>query len=307
MNVFIYSVKKCAVSVGCGSYAVCDKNLGLVNIKKSDCIDIFCGAEAEPSRYCHDKSFCKNIAITGLYGDILIYPIFKPLRNRPYKVIMERSVVVEGVEHIITVYTCGSVLLKCTAYGASVTVEAPFVPEKTDVMPIGGSLFLVDLVAKKHFIVIFSAASLKTEFSCICDGYTVNDVLSVTKVHRGINVAEETTTYVYDGKVKPIETSFVTKCPYKALPDEVIPLAFLEEVRLCADYSHFLSDDLAKNKDMIKSFLGRFIFALPPFFKEFGETYAIVGDTVKYLKFDIKNGKINDICCEAFPFSKKSG
>lgn len=299
---FVYSFKKCLLSNGCKSLTA-DRNLIRISVDKEETLTFFMGKNFENCRYTFDREFCKNVQITDLYGDILCYPILKPKRDYCYKEIKTKSVVIDNIEYFITVYTDGGIKLSLRGFNEEKTVELPFIPEEINVYPVGGSLFLADLKAKLHFVIIFSVPNLNIEFSELCDEFSINGVLSVTKLHCGIGRHAETKQYNYDGKVNLRNTSYQSSYPYGVMPKEIIPLAFLEEVRLGVDYRHFLSENLVENYAAITEFFGKIEFCIPPFYSEFPDTFAVVGGgKVKYAKFTMENRKISEILLENYPF-----
>lgn len=259
------------------------------------------GKNFENSLYHKDASLCENIAITDLYDAFLCYPVLKPRLNYPYKEIFKNSYAFDNMEYLISVYTDGGIKLSVKGFNEELTVPLPFIPKNLSVAPVGGNLFLIDVVKDLHFIVIVSMPYMKEEFSSLCNSYDVNGKLSVTKIRRTLFTFEETRFYNYDGKVNFINSSNRTFYQYN-IPDELIPYAFLEEVRLSVDYRHFLSDGLVNDYTLIKDFLGEYDFVLPPFLKEFPTLYVTVGKTAKYVKTTVCNGKITDIALEDFPF-----
>ncbi len=301
MNMFVYSFKNCLLKSGFNSVKV-GRNLQRISVSKEETLTFFMGKNFENCYYSCDREFCKNIKITDLYGDILCYPILKPKRDFCYKEIKHKSVVIDNIEYFITVYTDGGIKLCCRGFNEEKTVELPFIPEEINVYPVGGSLFLADLKAKLHFVIIFSVPNLSIEFSDLCDEFTINGVLSVTKLHNGIGRHAETRQYNYDGKVNLRNVSFQSSYPYGVMPKEIIPLAFLEEVRLGVDYRHFLGENLMDNYTAITEFFGKMEFCIPPFYREFSDTFAVVGEKVKYAKFTLENRKITDILLESYPF-----
>lgn len=299
---FVYSLKNCLLCSGNKSVTV-SRNLLRLTVDKEETLTFFMGKDFETCMYSHKREFCQYVEITDLYGDILCYPVPKPKRNLRYNKIAEKTVVIDNIEYFITVYSDGAIFLNCRGFNEEVRLEVPFAPTDIEVYPVGGSLFLADLKGKMHFVVIFSVPSLKVEFTDLCDEFTIGEILSVTKIHNGIGRHAETRQYNYDGKVNLRNISFQSRYPYGVMPKEIIPLAFLEEVRLGVDYRHFLGDNLVNDYTAVKEFFGKIDFCLPPFYKEFKDTFSVIGSgKVKYVKFALENRKITDISLESYPF-----
>lgn len=300
MNVFLYSPKKCLISLGKDTF-VAGKNLIKIIDLKSEAITFDFNCSFETARYHCDRDFCKNVAITDLYGDLLCYPVLKPYQNFPYKNILSKNIVIENIQFLLSVFTDGTVKLKICGLNETLTLNIPFIPTDLDAYSVGGNLFLIDLKSVLHYIIIVRYTDLSVEFADICDEFDIKSQLSVTKIRHGISTHREVKRYAYDGKVKLIDTNFQSTYDYNIIPEAVIPLVFLEEVGLRADFKRFLTDELSKNADLLIEFFGKIKFTLPPFYNELPETYAVVSENgVKYAKFTIENGKIADIVLEDY-------
>lgn len=300
MNMFLYSSKKCLLSSKNETFPL-GKNLVKTDVSKNQSLTFDFNGRFETARYHFDRDFCKNVAITDLYGDLLCYPVLKPYQNFPYKNILSKNIVIENVQFFLSVFTDGAVKLKIRALNETLTINLPFIPTDLEAYPVGGNLFLVDLKANLHYIIILSYANLCVEFSDICDEFTIDTKLTLTKTHSGIQTHREIISYAYDGKVKLVDKTFQTFCSYEKIPEPVIPLAFLEEVCLGADFTSFLTPELSKNAELLTEFFGKINFSLPPFYKELPQTYAIVSDNgVKYAKFTTENGKIADVSLDDY-------
>lgn len=301
MNLYLYSPIRCLANINNQTFEI-NANPLLCNLLKPQLINFDLGSAFETATYyCHDN-FCKNVAITDLYDGIFVCVKPKPRFNLPYKVLFEKSIVCQNTEFLLTAYTDSCVKLKCRGYNQETILQIPFVPKNIDAYPVGDNLFLVVLKSNLNCIILFSAPLLKVEFFDVCNEFSINKELIVKKVHNNIGTHTEVTRYVYKNKIEKLDRSISTVYPYKNIPEQILPLAFLEEVRLCADYSRFLSAELSNDATMIKDFLGDFTIVLPPFLNGFDKTFAIINQKAKYLKFVVEDGKIKDIHCEDFPF-----
>lgn len=300
MNMFLYSSKKCLLSSKNENFPL-GKNLVKTDISKNQTLTFDFNGRFETARYHSDRDFCKNVAITDLYGDLLCYPVLKPYQNFSYKNILSKSVVIENIQFFLSVFTDGAIKLTIRGLNETLTVNIPFIPNDLEAYPVGGTLFLVDLKSNLHYIIIVSCANLCVEFSDICDEFTIDTKLTLTKTHSGIQTHREIKSYAYDGKVKLVGRTFQTFYSYEKIPEPIIPLAFLEEVGLGTDFTNFLTPELSKNAELLTEFFGKINFALPPFYKELPQTYAIVSDNgVKYAKFTTENGKIADVSLDDY-------
>ena len=81
----------------------------------------------------------------------------------------------------------------------------------------------------------------------------------------------------------------------------VLPYAFLEELLLSCEIDDFLSENMLKNKDKIKDYLGCYIGVMPPpSFRDINEVGLIFSKSnnfysVEYLTFEFENNKISNI------------
>lgn len=298
MKVFLYSPIRAQVTANNASFII-GKNLVLKDLSKDEVSSINLGGNFLPAKFSFDKDFNENIAITDLYGDFLVYPLLKPRLNFPYETMLNKSVVIENAEYIFTVYKDFGIKLKCRNSYEEVIINLPFVPDSVNVLNAGGNLILVELKGKLTYIAVLSYPSLKLEFCDLADEYSLSGELSLTKIHRGISLHKITYTYGYDGKVFLKHKSYQTFDNYHTLPSPLIPLAFLEEVRLGVDYRRFLGDNLLAEQELLKEFFGNFSFVLPPFYQDLKDTYALVYENhTKYAKFTVSENKIADISLE---------
>ncbi len=297
---FVYSRQKCLLYKGGAEYLI-NKNLAKISTNKNERLSfVFC-ENYEASTYSFYDGFCKNVAITDLYGDILCYTLPKPKWNYPYKKLFTKSISANYIEHVITAFLDTTIKLNVKGYNEDVTVNLPFIPTEMKVFNVGANLILVDLTANLHYLVIIETTGLKIKFTDLCNEYDINNTLTVINYINGINKYKRTRIYNYDGEVKLDSDTTQSIYTRTYLPNEIIPLAFLEEVKLNADYNGYLCGETLKNKDLIKDFIGEFEFCLPPFYKNLDTTYAIVSrGGVKYAKFNFSQNKIADISLEDY-------
>lgn len=300
MNIFVYSTQKCLLTLKNVSQTL-NKNLARISIEKCDQVTFDLNGNFEKSRYFIDRDFCKNVTITDLYGDLLCYPTFVPVWNCPYKKLYEESLVYANYEYLISVVSDLGVKLNVKGYGNEVTVNLPFLPKTVQIKQAGRDLMLIDAVSGLHNIILISLPDLQVKFSDLCNEYEITDTLTIKNKIKGVFGYLKTRVYGYDGKVNLIKQNFERIGNLNDLPIELIPYAFLEEVRLGVDYQRFLSDYLLDSDKLIKEFFGQIKFILPPFYKELPDTYAVVSDNgVKYAKFTVLDGKIADISLENY-------
>lgn len=259
------------------------------------------GLKYEPSIVYFDDKFYKNIAIIDLYKGFLVLPKLVKTYNLPYKIIDKQSIVCAQIECFVTCYQQGGAYLKIDGYNQSTTLELPFVPNKIELYNLGSNVFIIKAINKLCFFAIINGYDTSVLLSDLCDGVSTDNQLVTTKIYKGIAKHVKTTVYGFDGGFYVDNESF--KSEYKTSPlDAVLPLAFLEEVRLCVDYRHFLCDELLKDSNLIGEFLGKFNLFLPPLLKEHSDNFLLINDTCRFVKIKAQNGKITDVCLEDFPF-----
>lgn len=297
---FVYSRQKCLLCQG-GAENLLNKNLARISTNKNERLIFVFSNNYESSSYSFYEDFCKNVAITDLYGDIFCYTLPKPKWDYPYKKLFSKSISTNYIEHVITVELDTTIKLRVKGYNEDVTVNLPFIPTEIQVFNVGTNLILVDLTANLHYLVIIETMGLKVIFADMCNEYDINNTLTLISYINGINKHKRTRIYNYDGDVKLDNETTKSTCLRTYLPNEIIPLAFLEEIKLNADYSGYLCGEALQNKDLIKDFIGEFEFCLPPFYKNLDTTYAIVSRSgVRYAKFTISQNKIADISLEDY-------
>lgn len=300
MNIFVYSTQKCLLTAGSISRTL-NKNLAKLSIGKNDAVTFDLNGNFEKSRYFFDRDFCKNVTITDLYGDLLCYPTFIPTWNYPYKKLYYESFVYDNSEYLVSVESCLGVKLNVKGYNGETTVNLPFLPKTVQVKQAGRDLMLIDAFLGLHDVILISLPDLQIKFNELCNDYEVTDTLTVKNKIKSVFDYLKTRVYGYDGKVNLLKQNFERVGNLNDLPCELIPYAFLEEVRLGVDYRRFLSDDLLGSDGLLKDFFGQINFIIPPFYKELPDTYAVVSDSgVKYAKFTVLDGKIADISLENY-------
>lgn len=300
MNIFVYSTQKCLLTAGSISRTL-NKNLAKLSIGKNDAVTFDLNGNFEKSRYFFDRDFCKNVTITDLYGDLLCYPTFIPTWNYPYKKLYYESFVYDNSEYLVSVESCLGVKLNVKGYNGETTVNLPFLPKTVQVKQAGRDLMLIDAFLGLHDVILISLPDLQIKFNELCNDYEVTDTLTVKNKIKSVFDYLKTRVYGYDGKVNLLKQNFERVGNLNDLPCELIPYAFLEEVRLGVDYRRFLSDDLLGSDGLLKDFFGQINFIIPPFYKELPDTYAVVSNSgVKYAKFTVLDGKIADISLENY-------
>lgn len=168
----------------------------------------------------------------------------------------------------------------------------------------------------KQFIAVIFERNIKHAFIYhICDNITKVFEREVDQIsfHNGFNTIEnlldiakhkiQTEWLFKNGNFESKNLSVTHSANFapELLPKEIAPYAFLEEVIVGGDYTVYLSDNMKRNADKLKGFLGEFIgITPPPTFKD-QTTVGLIYKrrenlcNVKYLHFTFVNGKIDNV------------
>ena len=301
MNVYFYSPVKAAVTSNQFKPCIIDQNVMAFDFKPNFYAQLDFGDCFLPSSVYFNPNFSKNMSIIDLYAGFLVFPKLVKAYNLPYKILDRRSIVCSQIEIFVTVYQKGGVYLRLDGFSQSNVLELPFIPKTLELANLGGNLFIIKATNKLCFFAIVSALDLSILLSDLCDNVLHDNKLTTIKIYKGISTHVKTTNYGFDGKFFVTDTSFNSSCDTPLL-DAVLPLAFLEEVRLGVDYRHYLSDTLKNDSHLLREFLGNFSFALPPILKGHRDNFLIVSDSVKFVKIQVENGLVLDLSAEPFPF-----
>jgi hypothetical protein len=114
-----------------------------------------------------------------------------------------------------------------------------------------------------------------------------------------------TTEYDYlGGELKAVNKTVCTKPDFSIdnLPQEILPFAFIEEFLVGGKVDNFLSDNVLKNKDKLKGYLGNYIGVcpIPPFADGVGLIYKKNKNAydIKRLSVTLLDRKITNLVLE---------
>ncbi len=132
-------------------------------------------------------------------------------------------------------------------------------------------------------------------------GFNVNDGFETIKKYKDIAKHTVTSSWQYEnGKLTAtkVTVSVSENFDLIALPEKILPYAFLEEFFVGGDVSAYLDANILNNKDKLKGFFGDFVGIMPPpLFRnqdEIGLVYKKTQNTfqVNYFIFTVTDGKI---------------
>ena len=303
MNVFIYSPKKAPLLINGAFSGAVGPNVRRLQLSLGDHVEVDLGDGFFKPRCAPFDNFSENMSIIDLYEGFLLLPTFKKQLNVAYSRLFFKSIVCAGTEYLFTVTTDGEYKLSCQGYGVQATFPLPFCPKDFDAAPLGGSLILVKLKDKLTYVLILSATDLSLIFEDVCDNFVLDGKLLTEKTHRLIGLHTEKSYYTYkEGKVLLDGRFFDTVYPFKSIPKQLLPLCFLEKVRLSADYRDFLSEELKPDHKLVADFLGKFSLVIPPFLKDFADNYLLIGEKPQFVKIGTKGSVVCEVSKEAHPF-----
>ena len=252
-----------------------------------------------------DKEFLscppKDVLVTDLKGGYLI-TINTPPKTTDFKIITQEK----SPYAVITIFS---------ENGYKLSIETPydFYAETFDYEVIDGKIkvitidkkqfLLIELQVEKGLILNIYDVNNKTNklFSQFCDSYSLDNGFTTCITLSDIAKHKVSTTWQYKEN-KILEKNRSVACldtfDKDNLPDLVLPYAFLEGILAGENIGDYLCENILKNKDKLKNFLGEFIGVFPPPVfrseKEVGLVYK-KSDNVfyaEYFIFEVSNHKI---------------
>ena len=245
-----------------------------------------------------------DYAINGKLYTFYYGKLFIPTLNeaiKPYKLIDEKTVAINGAEVYAKLYIDGTRKLDFFILNKSYTAPVPIEATKINIVNCGNSILFEACGSIKH-IILFSCINFKVIFSSTCISYEVKDTLTVTKAFIGTAKFLYNEHYRVEDKVTLLgKNLIVNDCGNLDIP-LIKKLYFLQLVKLYGDYQHFLSKNIVDKAEAIKDFVGNFLYLIPPIEEDYPSLIAAVyHDKVKYIDITLENGLIEDISIENSP------
>ena len=145
-------------------------------------------------------------------------------------------------------------------------------------------------------------------FSDFVEDYSISDGLTTFQHLKDMAKHKNQTCWkIENNNLVPLNTSITRSQNFNlsTLPAPLIPFAFFEEVLCGGTFNEFLSENVLKNADKIKGYLGEFIGVMPPpLFRKPNEIGLIYKKdknlySVDYFSVTLKDNKIDNIShCE---------
>lgn len=171
---------------------------------------------------------------------------------------------------------------------------------------LGNEHFIaVHLKSEKPLLLVYNLSKpIKKVFCREVDEFATSPTFTTTE--KMSDIAKHIITSTWDfSNGQFIRKELSCKCAQdfdaEKLNENVLPFAFFEEVYAGGNYENYLSDDLSKNADKLKGFLGEFIGVIPPpKFRNDNEVGLIYKKTenkysAEYYSVCIENNKITNI------------
>ncbi|MBO7187712.1 MAG: hypothetical protein J6V68_04885 [Clostridia bacterium] len=163
-------------------------------------------------------------------------------------------------------------------------------------------VFIYFSVAKK--LAVFMVKDIIEEILFTdCVNFSLNNTLTVIEHFKDIGLHKRVTEYFFKGDRLIVKGQKVSatldEYPFN-LKSKLLPIAFLEEFLIGGDFEFFLSSELKEKTHLLSGYLGCFNAVMPSPFNtdEIGLIYKSEDNgfdyTVKYISFDITDGKITN-------------
>lgn len=293
MRFYFLSKERCAVKIGGVFTGVADGNLSYID---------HCGRNLLIEFYPEDKNyapsalflnkpeggFFKSALSVPAEDGFLIIPLFtvgksNRMRNIFQKSFSDRRI---GVSLIADPYYKIVVATENDYF----FTEPKYYAEGAQIdCRLSGDLLFLRIGGKHAFLYVFSVAyKVNLLYGEEIADVEYSDCVTITKKPVGATGCKIIEKYSVNG-FSLLEKKFGRTRSVYALPKELIPCAFLEELRHDGDFTDYLSRTLKPDNGLIARFFGDFMFFIPYVFA--GEIYAalVYKDKVKTVSFTLSD------------------
>lgn len=243
----------------------------------------------------------KSARIIDLYGGLLIIPRLRRQQTSDYETIFYKEADFGDFKAEIEIYEENGTKVKIDGLGGEKTEGIPFRPKSVEIerARISGKNYLLLFLSDKRTLALgFELGKgVRTVFRQTCDGYrAADDYVVVTEVRNDLLKRTVSVKWAFNEKPTPVSVEIKRGREIYALPNKLLPYAFLEEIRLGRAPSDFLSPRLKPRASDLKKFLGDFdAFLPPPHFRGDDEITLLYGDKVEYARFSVRGGQIENV------------
>jgi len=295
MYLYVISKEKCAVGINGTIVGTADGNVRRFR---------HCGKNLTISFIPDDKNFTPSLAYfpkvrTGYFGDVmcvktpdgyLIFPLFGLTSSQNVKKIFGKSF----PDKRTTVLISADPFYKITILSDSdFFLRKPlYLCDCADIdCKMENDLLFLRITSKYDHLYVFDCKDRIKELAAeeIRSLDFTKDSVTVTKKPVGLTgcfIKETHSLNDYSVLQKTRERNR----PVYMQPKELLPCAFLDELKADGDYADFLSASLKNSKELIPEFFGDFLFYIP-FFTNGNLRVALVYDTeVKQISFTLDAG-----------------
>lgn len=252
-----------------------------------------------------DNFFCappSGVSVTDLKGGYLI-KFLKGFSSGEFKVIGQQKY----PDLLATVFNENGTKLSIETQSDFFAEPILFDVEQTEFyrFPFNNNLLLVAFKSDNILLNVYDvSSSIKKVFSRVVNSFNVERTFTTTEQYKDVAKHVITSTWEYsDGLLN--EKEHLVKCSDTfnptALPRDILPYAFLEELCVGGDYLPYLIGNIKDNADKLKDYLGNFIGVMPPpLFRPQSEVGIILNKSenlyyVDYLTFEFTDGKISNL------------
>ena len=249
-----------------------------------------------------DKNFFLSpppyVCVADLKGGYLIRIAERP-RDNDFNVVAQQK----NDFAAVTVFYDGGLKLSLETPQGFFSDSFSFTAKKAEISfgTIDSYDFAFVFFKEKRFLCVYAIhGEPKKVLSLASDGFSLMPFTTVLSVN---DMAKHKITRVWnylngEFTVKSTTVERAESFTPSALPEKLVPYAFLEELCVGKDCLYYLSDEIIKNADKLRDYLGNFIGVMPPpVFRaenEIGLIYKISENkySVDYVTVQTENGKI---------------
>ena len=293
MRFYFLSKERCAVKIGGVFMGIADGNLSYTD---------HCGHNLLIEFYPEDKNYAPSALFfskpeSGFFGNavsvtaedgFLIIPLFTVGKCNRMRDIFQKSFTDKhvGVSLIADPYYKIVIATENDYY----FTEPKYYSDSSQIdCRLSGDLLFMQINGKRTYLYVFSVAyKVKPLYAEEIERVDYSDCITVTKKPvgaTGCKIIEKYSTIDFS----LIEKKFERTRSVYALPKELIPCAFLEELHNGGDFTEYLSRTLKPDNGLIARFFGDFIFFIPYIFADETRVALVYKNKVETVSFTLSD------------------